>query len=172
MRIITEEELRDILEAHKKWLKKEEGGKRADLSGVDLRGEDFRCLDLRYVNFSNANLTNADLRYADLRYCRFVNTDLTNCLLDYAELDGIQTNKNCYQVTGVGSERKLVSYFVKEDIVVCGCWECEGGNTLKNLKKRVERVYGKKGLKPNEKYYKEYMKTIKFFQDMKELQND
>ena len=44
--------LKKILEAHKKWLNDEEGGKRADLSYAGLR-----C----------ANLNGADLRYADLK---------------------------------------------------------------------------------------------------------
>ena len=40
---MTQEELKEILDAHKKWLAGEEDGRRADLSGADL---DFSCLPL------------------------------------------------------------------------------------------------------------------------------
>ena len=48
MRTFTKDELKEILDLHKKWLNKEAGGCRADLS--------------------SANLSRADLRYADLSY--------------------------------------------------------------------------------------------------------
>ena len=56
MRIISEQELKDILDKHGKWLIKENGGERADLSYADLR----------YANLRYANLSSADLRYANL----------------------------------------------------------------------------------------------------------
>lgn len=49
-------ELREILEKHKKWLKGEDGGERANLYGADLRRANLRW-----------NLYGADLRKADLR---------------------------------------------------------------------------------------------------------
>ena len=58
MKEFTREELNEILEKHKKWLKNEVGGERADLSGADLR----------YANLSGANLSGADLSSANLRY--------------------------------------------------------------------------------------------------------
>ena len=50
---MKQEELQEILDAHKKWINGEEGGARADLSGADL---------------SDANLSDADLRSANLDY--------------------------------------------------------------------------------------------------------
>lgn len=58
--------LREILEAHKRWLNNEEGGKRANLREADLRGADLREADLPEADLSGANLREADLRGADL----------------------------------------------------------------------------------------------------------
>lgn len=109
-------------------------------------------------------MSDADLRYANLR-----RSDLTGSNLAGATLLGIQTNKNCYQVSGVGSASRLVSYFMKEDIVVCGCWECEEGNTLENFKQRIEDAYGKNGENPNELFYGEYQLVIDFFTKVKNM---
>lgn len=47
-RIITQEELNEILEKHKKWLNGEPSGERADLSDCDLRHSDLRDCDLDF----------------------------------------------------------------------------------------------------------------------------
>ena len=75
--------LKKILEAHKKWLNDEEGGKRADLSYAGLRCANLNGADLRYADLSGANLKRADLRDADLRYAGLNGADLS-----YAELNG------------------------------------------------------------------------------------
>ena len=46
MKTYTKEELKDILDKHAKWLRNEDDGKRADLSGSDLSGIDLRGSDL------------------------------------------------------------------------------------------------------------------------------
>ena len=56
MRIISEQELKNILDKHGKWLIKENGGERADLSYADL---------------SSADLSSANLSYADLMIFQF-----------------------------------------------------------------------------------------------------
>jgi len=56
MKKFTEEELKEILENHKLWLKNEKVGVRADLSGADLS----------WAKLSGANLSGADLTGADL----------------------------------------------------------------------------------------------------------
>ena len=45
---MKQEELQEILDAHKKWIKGEDGGVRANLRGADLRGAglDFSCWPL------------------------------------------------------------------------------------------------------------------------------
>lgn len=90
---MTKEALKQILIDHKKWLNKEEGGKRAilkgeDLSFVNLINVDLRLADLRStcfynaklegVNFSYAELKNANFRFANIIYSNFENSDLTN----------------------------------------------------------------------------------------------
>ncbi len=103
MRVISKEELKEILEKHKKWLNDEEGGKKADLrkanlSGADLRGTDLRQADLRETDLSGADLQGTDLRYAsllradlnssDLRYASLFRADLNSSDLRYASLLG------------------------------------------------------------------------------------
>ena len=68
---ITDEELKIILEKHKKWLNVEDGGERANLCGADLSGADL----------SGADLRRADLRGADLRIANMIKSDLDfSCL--------------------------------------------------------------------------------------------
>ena len=43
---MTQSELLEILERHRKWLAKESDGRPADLHGADLRGADLRGADL------------------------------------------------------------------------------------------------------------------------------
>ena len=91
MRIISAEELKEILDKHKKWLNEEDGGERADLRYADLSNANLYNADLRYADLynadlSNANLYNADLRYADLRYADLRNADLRYADLRYADL--------------------------------------------------------------------------------------
>lgn len=52
MKKYTLEQLKDILERHAKWLRDEDGGKRANLSGADLSGA-----YLSSANLSSANLS-------------------------------------------------------------------------------------------------------------------
>ena len=63
---MNKEELKEILDNHKKWLNDEPGGKKADLSFADLCGADLRFANLRFANLRGADLRGADLRDADL----------------------------------------------------------------------------------------------------------
>lgn len=80
---MNEQELKTVLELHKKWLEGKEEGKRAnlrksnllwadlreaDLQGADLREADLRGVDLRKSNLRDADFRRADLREADLDY--------------------------------------------------------------------------------------------------------
>ncbi len=55
--------IKDILEAHRKWRLNETGGSladaAADLSGANLRGADLRGANLRGADLSRANLRDA-----------------------------------------------------------------------------------------------------------------
>ena len=71
LKIYTKEELNKILENHKKWLKGNNKGKRANLRGANLRGANLICADLR-----GANLGEADSYEADLRGAYLIDADL------------------------------------------------------------------------------------------------
>ena len=53
---MTKEELKEILDSHKKWLNKEPDGKKADLRFADLHGADLRGADLRFADLRSADL--------------------------------------------------------------------------------------------------------------------
>ena len=82
-------ELKSVLEKHKKWLNNEDGGKRADLYNTDLRGADLsganlRNADLRNASLRGADLTGADLTGADLRGADLRGADLRGANIDYS----------------------------------------------------------------------------------------
>ncbi|MHA1342347.1 MAG: pentapeptide repeat-containing protein [Promethearchaeota archaeon] len=54
------EELKEVLALHKKWLT-DDGGKRADLTGADLRCANLIGANLRNADLEGANLTGAIL---------------------------------------------------------------------------------------------------------------
>ena len=76
---MTQDEIKLILDKHKKWLNDEEGGERANLRGADLRYADLRDTDLR-----GAVLCDAVLRGADLRGANLCDADLCDADLDYS----------------------------------------------------------------------------------------
>ena len=113
MKKISQKELKEKLELHKKWLNNEKGGVRLDLSNADLRNVDLenanlRCADLRRANLINANLEGVDLSYADLKganlsyanlsYANLENTNLTNADLKRANLKN--ANLSCANLKG------------------------------------------------------------------------
>lgn len=61
---MTNQELKQILDGHKKWLNGEKDGKYADLMDADLTGADLSGADLTYANLRGANLRGADLDYS------------------------------------------------------------------------------------------------------------
>ena len=63
---MTREELEEILDEHKKWLKNEDDGEQADLRGANLRGADLWGANLWGANLWGADLRGANLRGADL----------------------------------------------------------------------------------------------------------
>ena len=65
-RTVKAEEIAATLASHVKWLRKEEGGVRADLRGANLRWADLRCANLSEANLSEANLSGANLSGANL----------------------------------------------------------------------------------------------------------
>ena len=118
---MTENEIKEILENHQKWLNND-GGKKADLSNSNLRDANLRGANLR-----GADLAGADLSYADLRDTELNYTDLRGANLMGADLSGADlTDANLRYCIGNGKEIKslqigayLISY--TKDILNIGC---------------------------------------------------
>ena len=70
-----------ILEKHAKWIRGEDGGERADLCNVNLRGANLCNANLRGANLRGADLCDADLYGADLRGADLCNADLSGANL-------------------------------------------------------------------------------------------
>ena len=88
--------LKDVLDKHLKWLRDEDGGERADLSGADLYG----------ANLSGANLYGADLSGADLS-----GADLSGANLSWANLSGANLyGANLYGANLYGANLSGASY--------------------------------------------------------------
>ena len=64
---MEENQLKNVLELHRKWINDEPDGKRADLRGANLWGADLREADLWRANLREADLRGANLRDANLR---------------------------------------------------------------------------------------------------------
>jgi hypothetical protein len=86
MKTYNQQELKNILELHRKWVMNEAGGERADLRYADLSYADLSYADLRYANLRYADLSYADLRYANLRYADLRYANLRYADLSYADL--------------------------------------------------------------------------------------
>ena len=83
--------LKEVLEAHKRWLDKSEGWSvmdKADLSGADLRNADLSGASMRRANLRGANLRGTNLIAADLIRANLSGADLSNSYLSNADLGG------------------------------------------------------------------------------------
>ena len=74
--IISQNELNEVLELHRKWLNGEPHGTRANLSLKDLRGANLREANLYKANLRGADLHRANLRGADLYGADLYGADL------------------------------------------------------------------------------------------------
>ena len=128
---MTSEEIKKVLDLHKKWLNNEQGGERADLRGADLREADLHKANLRRAdlretdlsvadlsgaNLSGANLSGADIRWAklcgadlikaDLRGTDLSEADLCGANLREADLCGADLDLSCFPLWCGGSKFK------------------------------------------------------------------
>lgn len=102
----TEDEIKKILEDHRRWIDDEEGGARADLCGADLYGADLyganlggadlRAADLRSADLRSANLRSADLYDANLYDANLRSANLRSANLGGANLYGATMNWNSH----------------------------------------------------------------------------
>jgi uncharacterized protein YjbI with pentapeptide repeats len=85
---MDEQELKNILDKHFKWLRGENGGKRADLSGANLSRANLFGANLSRANLSRANLSRANLSGADLSGANLFGANLFRANLFGANLFG------------------------------------------------------------------------------------
>ena len=122
MKKITQEELKEILEKHKKWMLNEDGGERADLADTDLSYAVLQGANLQYANLRGANLQNADLARTYLR-----NADLKGADIDYsclplwcgsltAHFDDRQLRQIAYHLVKAGLHSKNASPETKREL--------------------------------------------------------
>ncbi len=90
-RDVSEEELKQILEAHQKWLESDGmEGKQADLTRANLQGANLQKANLSEANLYRAYLYEADLSEADLSGAALRGADLRGATLIGANLAGIK----------------------------------------------------------------------------------
>jgi len=88
MSTYTAIELAEIIEKHRKWLDRADGGERANLNGANLYNASLRNANLVGANLINANLHNANLSGANLRNANLSGANLYNANLHNANLSG------------------------------------------------------------------------------------
>ena len=108
---MKQEELNQILNEHKLWLRCE-GGKRADLRSADLSGASLRSADLSGADLSGANLRSAYLSGAD-------------------------TDKRYIVISCIGSRKDSTVYCFDDDELWCGCFH----GTLTEFAAKVEETH-------------------------------
>ena len=85
---MDKQELKAILDKHLKWLRDEDGGEQANLSGANLSGANLFGTDLFGADLSGANLSGADLSRADLSGANLSRADLSGADLSRVDLSG------------------------------------------------------------------------------------
>jgi len=88
MKKFTKEELKEILENHKLWLKNENVGVKSSLTRADLSRANLAGADLSDVNLSRANLAWSNLTKADLTRANLTRAVLSGANLYKANLTG------------------------------------------------------------------------------------
>ncbi len=133
------DQLPGILERHRKWLRDEDGGERADLTGADLSGANLAGADLAganlaradlpWANLSGADLTGADLSGANLAGANLARADLTEALHAFATVSFLGHGERGRTLTAIRrKEGDAPELF-------CGCFT---GNT-KALREYIEK---------------------------------
>ena len=131
---MDKEELRAILEKHKKWIDYDDSGERADLSDTDLSGENLSGADLRHANLEEADLTQADLRYANLRHA--ITEQMVGKSVISVQVDTSRPNNT-------------ISYWVDLGVWTTGCFQ----GSLEELKEKIEETH-KDDAFLRERYYR------------------
>jgi hypothetical protein len=88
LRTVTPEELKTILDLHRRWRNGEEGGIRANLADANLARADLARAYLADANLADANLADANLADANLAGANLAGADLAGANLAGADLAG------------------------------------------------------------------------------------
>jgi len=83
---MDKQELKNILDKHLKWIRGENGGKRADLFGANLSRANLSGANLSRANLSGANLSGANLSGANLFGANLFGANLSRANLSGANL--------------------------------------------------------------------------------------
>ena len=112
MRKVSQEELAEILEKHKKWLDDDPDGERANLSRANLSGANLSRANLSWANLSDANLSRANLSGAEIDYSSL---PLWCGSLD-AQFDDRQIKQIAYHLVKAGLNSKNTSEETKRQL--------------------------------------------------------
>ena len=90
---MDKEKLNEIIEKHKRWLKGENGGVRADLSHSDLSYSDMRQSDLSHSDLSHSNLLcsnllGSNMSHSDMSHSNLLDSNLRHSDLSHSNLLG------------------------------------------------------------------------------------
>ena len=117
---ITPDELKAILDAHARWMRGEEGGKRADLSRANLSranlsranlsGADLSRANLSRADLSRANLSRADLLGANLSRANLLGANLSRANLSRANLSRAEHIELAQAITTIAGDGELTVY--------------------------------------------------------------
>ena len=135
----------------------------ANLSGINLEGSNLDGANLYLANLRNANLTGARLTGADLSGAKLTSAnlyraDLTGARLTGTDLSGALTEQTIISVSGIGSERRMTTYWQEADRVWCGCFT----GTMAEFKKRIKARHD-----VGSKYRKQYLAAVRFLKEVR-----
>ena len=115
---MTAEQIKVVLYKHAAWLRNENGGENANLSGAELSGANLSGANLSGVNLSGANLSGAnlsgaDLSWANLSWANLSGADLSEANLSGANLRGANLDYSCWPLScgskGVKVDAKIAA---------------------------------------------------------------
>jgi hypothetical protein len=170
---MRQEQLKEIIESHGRWVIDNSKGERADLRYADLRyanlrsanlsyanlsSADLRYADLRSADLSSADLRSADLRSANLSYANLSSADLRSADLRSADLSSANIDKKYIQVSCIGSRSGMTTYCYEDDKVWCGCFT----GTMAEFKAKVEQTHAE-----NPKHLSEYRAFIAMVESLR-----
>ena len=105
LREITQDELKEILEQHRKWVESEgEEGEKADLRAANLQEADLSGANLQKANLFDANLQEASLRIANLQEADLLDANLQKADLFDANLQEANLSRANLRGANLGTD--------------------------------------------------------------------